>query len=245
MPPPDPAAPEPRPQPVQARGQVHGSGGRPCPGPPGAARSPPGKPAAAPGQPPRRRQDAASGHRGPAVPLSPCHVLCMRVISSRFSAPGVYVSSCDVEEPRHQSLGRASSGGGQERASLLERGKAFPTSVEWAEVHRCRSAGAVLRGPWNQERSEDIREPCRNLCALWSQNHGPRLKPQPRCCLVRKQEHVRAIQLWQVHVSAALVGVVSISHILISLLKLYSNSRHCHCSLRHFFCNITKRLLLQ
>lgn len=58
------------------------------------------------------------------------------------------------------------------------------------EVYACKSAGAVLRAPWNQERSVDIREPCRNPCALRSQHHGPRLKRQSCCCLLRKREHV-------------------------------------------------------
>lgn len=78
------ASPEPRPHPVQARGQVHGSRGCPSPGPPGMAHSPLGKPAATPGQAPGRREDAAGGCRGPAVPPSPCHVLCMKVTVRNF-----------------------------------------------------------------------------------------------------------------------------------------------------------------
>lgn len=83
-PPPGSASPEPCPHPVQARGQVHGSRGCPSPGPPGVAHSPLGKPTAAPGQAPGCREDAVGGCRGPAVPPSPCHLLCMKVAARNF-----------------------------------------------------------------------------------------------------------------------------------------------------------------
>lgn len=79
-----PTSPEPRSQPVQAWGQVHGSRGCPSPGPPGTPRFVLGKPVAAPSQAPGCREDAAGSCRGPAVPPSPCHLLCMKVTARNF-----------------------------------------------------------------------------------------------------------------------------------------------------------------
>lgn len=83
-PPPSSASPEPRPHPLQAGGQLHGRRRYPSPGPPGAPVYQPGRPTAAPGKAPSSRKDAAGGRQGPAVPVSPRHILCMKVMGRNF-----------------------------------------------------------------------------------------------------------------------------------------------------------------
>lgn len=208
-PPPGPASPEPRLHPVQAQGQVHGSRGCLSPRPPGTPRSLLGTLAAAPDQAPGHREDAVCGCRGPAVPPSPCHVLCMKVTARNFI---LILRAWRVRELLRRGgamasvPGRASSGGGKERTVLLGWGKAplgetgpFSASAVslkfiHLQVYRC----CTLHGSQSVKRFKDMRMPCRNPCALWPQNHGLCLRPQPCCCNVRKQgcwECLSAIKL--------------------------------------------------
>lgn len=106
---PGPVSTEPRPHPLQAWGQVHGSGQCPSPEPPGTPFSQPGRPAAAPGEAPGRGENAVGSCRGPAIPASSSrHVLCMKTTGRNFIL--IPCACCVRELLRRRKGDRASAG---------------------------------------------------------------------------------------------------------------------------------------